>query len=137
MLDAPLATQLEGLLTNVTRPVELVASLDDRPKSGELADLLQEIAAMSDNVTYVRDDEAATDGRRPSFVVRRVGTDVQVRFAGIPLGHEFTSLVLALLQAGDRVVFTSGEHMETHGATNTLRLLEVGEDGRAIGLGDL
>jgi len=41
------------------------------------------------------------------------------------------------LQAGDRVVFTSGEHMETHGATNTLRLLEVGEDGRASGLGDL
>ena len=42
-----------------------------------------------------------------------------------------------LLAAGDRVVFTSGEHMETHGATNTLRLLEVGEDGRASGLGDL
>jgi len=42
-----------------------------------------------------------------------------------------------LLQAGDRVVFTSGEHMETLGATNTLRLLEVGEDGRASGLGDL
>lgn len=41
------------------------------------------------------------------------------------------------LQAGDRVVFTSGEHMETHGATNTLRLLEVGEDGRASGLGEL
>jgi pyruvate kinase len=43
----------------------------------------------------------------------------------------------ALLTPGDRVVFTSGEHMETHGATNTLRLLEVGEDGRASGLGDL
>jgi len=42
-----------------------------------------------------------------------------------------------LLQAGDRVVFTSGEHMETHGATNTLRLLEVGSDGRASGLGEL
>ena len=42
-----------------------------------------------------------------------------------------------LLAPGDRVVFTSGEHMETHGATNTLRLLEVGEDGRASGLGDL
>ncbi|MFT4197862.1 MAG: pyruvate kinase [Pseudoxanthomonas sp.] len=38
---------------------------------------------------------------------------------------------------GDRVVFTSGEHMETHGATNTLRLLEVGEDGRAAGLGEI
>ncbi len=42
-----------------------------------------------------------------------------------------------LLEAGDRVVFTSGEHMETHGATNTLRLLEVGSDGRASGLGEL
>ena len=42
-----------------------------------------------------------------------------------------------LLQAGDRVVFTSGEHMETRGATNTLRLLEIGEDGRAEGLGEL
>ena len=42
-----------------------------------------------------------------------------------------------LLETGDRVVFTSGEHMETHGATNTLRLLEVGQDGRASGLGDL
>jgi len=41
------------------------------------------------------------------------------------------------LAPGDRVVFTSGEHMETHGATNTLRLLEVGADGRASGLGEL
>jgi pyruvate kinase len=42
-----------------------------------------------------------------------------------------------LLSSGERVVFTSGEHMETHGATNTLRLLQVGEDGRAEGLGEL
>ena len=42
-----------------------------------------------------------------------------------------------LLSAGDRVVFTSGEAMETHGATNTLRLLQVGEDGAAQGLGTL
>ena len=42
-----------------------------------------------------------------------------------------------LMGPGDRVVFTSGEHMETHGATNTLRLLEVGADGRATGLGEL
>ncbi|SBV36679.1 pyruvate kinase II [uncultured Stenotrophomonas sp.] len=42
-----------------------------------------------------------------------------------------------LLEVGDRVVFTSGEHMETHGATNTLRLLEVGSDGHANGLGEL
>ena len=42
-----------------------------------------------------------------------------------------------LLSAGDRVVFTSGETMETHGATNTLRLLQVGEDGSTQGLGTL
>jgi len=42
-----------------------------------------------------------------------------------------------LLQSGDRVVFTSGEHMETKGATNTLRLLQIGKDGRAEGLGEL
>jgi pyruvate kinase len=42
-----------------------------------------------------------------------------------------------MLQPGDRVVFTSGEHMETLGATNTLRLLEIGEDGCAAGLGEL
>ena len=42
-----------------------------------------------------------------------------------------------ILDAGDRVMFTSGDHMEHHGATNTLRLLQVGPDGRAEGLGDL
>lgn len=42
-----------------------------------------------------------------------------------------------LLSPGERIVFTSGEHMEQHGATNTLRLLQVGEDGKAEGLGDL
>src|SRR5690606_40566557 len=97
MLDASLAAQLKSLLEKVTQPIQLVSSLDDRPKSKELADLLDQIAGMSDLVTHVRDGEAT---RRPSFLIRRVGTDVEVEFAGIPLGHEFTSLVLALLQVG-------------------------------------
>ncbi len=42
-----------------------------------------------------------------------------------------------LLAEGDRVVFTSGDHMEHHGATNTLRLLQVGAGGTAEGLGDI
>lgn len=42
-----------------------------------------------------------------------------------------------LLSAGERIVFTSGEHMETHGATNMLRLLQIGADGHAEGLGEL
>src|SRR5690606_19686334 len=37
---------------------------------------------------------------KPSFLIRWAGTDIGVRFAGLPMGHEFTSLVLALLQVG-------------------------------------
>ena len=104
MLDANLTAQLNTYLQNVVHPIELVASLDDSPKSADLLALLEEITALSDKITLERrDDETDADGtpvRRPSFAINRLGTDVSVRFAGIPLGHEFTSLVLALLQVG-------------------------------------
>ena len=109
MLDASLAAQLKSLLEKVTQPIELVSSLDDRPKSKELADLLDQIVGMSDLVTHVRDGEAT---RRPSFLIRRVGTDIEVEFAGIPLGHEFTSLVLALLQVGGHPSKEAAELLE-------------------------
>ena len=97
MLDAGLKTQLQAYLERVTQPIELVASLDDSAPSRELESLLQDIATLSDKVQYVRRDD---DARRPSFAINRVGTDIGVQFAGIPMGHEFTSLVLALLQVG-------------------------------------
>jgi len=97
MLDADLKTQLQAYLEKVTHPIELVASLDDSAASQELAGLLEDIASLSDKVSLSR---SGHDARKPSFAISRVGTDVQVRFAGIPLGHEFTSLVLALLQVG-------------------------------------
>jgi alkyl hydroperoxide reductase subunit F len=97
MLDADLKTQLKAYLEKVTHPIELVASLDDSAKSKELSELLDDIASLSDKVSVSR---AGNDPRKPSFAINRVGTDVSVRFAGIPLGHEFTSLVLALLQVG-------------------------------------
>jgi alkyl hydroperoxide reductase subunit F len=97
MLDAGLAAQLKTHLEKVTHPIELVASLDDSPKSTELQTLLDEIASLSPKITVDRRDD---DARRPSFAIVRTGTDVSVRFAGIPMGHEFTSLVLALLQVG-------------------------------------
>ena len=97
MLDANLKQQLKGYLANVTQPVELVMSLDDSAKSVELKLLLEEIASLCDKLTAVRKDD---DKRKPSFMIRRAGTDIGVRFAGIPMGHEFTSLVLALLQVG-------------------------------------
>jgi alkyl hydroperoxide reductase subunit F len=97
MLDAHLKTQLKAYLERLVMPIELVASLDDGEKSRELGALLEEIASLSDKITVIRRDD---DGRKPSFAIERVGSDVSVRFAGIPLGHEFTSLVLALLQVG-------------------------------------
>jgi alkyl hydroperoxide reductase subunit F len=97
MLDANLKQQLKAYLGNITQPIELVASLDTGAKSVELKELLEEIAGLSDKVGFVRKDD---DKRTPSFMIRRVGTDIGVRFAGIPMGHEFTSLVLALLQVG-------------------------------------
>ena len=112
MLDAATTAQLKTYLERVTLPVELVASLDDSPKSRELWDLLTETAALSDLVTATRDDDAAHDGRRPSFDVRRSGTDVAVRFAGIPMGHEFTSYVLALLQVGGHPSTAAQELLE-------------------------
>jgi alkyl hydroperoxide reductase subunit F len=97
MLDANLTQQLKTYLANIREPIELVASLDDAPKSRELGELLGEIAALSDKIAVVH---ANDDKRTPSFMIRRAGTDIGVRFAGIPMGHEFTSLVLALLQVG-------------------------------------
>ncbi|HMS88362.1 MAG: alkyl hydroperoxide reductase subunit F [Acidimicrobiales bacterium] len=100
MLDANLAAQLQTHLEKVTHPVELVASLDDGAKSTELWGLLEQIASLSPSLTARRDPAPPPGTRLPSFSIERVGTDVSVRFAGIPLGHEFTSLVLALLQVG-------------------------------------
>ena len=97
MLDQNLKTQLKGYLANIRQPIELVASTNDSAKSREMMELLDEVAALSDQVSVVRADD---DQRRPSFLIRRVGTDIGVRFAGVPMGHEFTSLVLALLQVG-------------------------------------
>ena len=97
MLDATMTQQLSAYLTNIRTPIELVASLDDSEKARDLGALLNEIAALSDKVT-VRNDGRAT--LRPSFQITRVGEDTGVEFAGIPLGHEFTSLVLALLHVG-------------------------------------
>jgi NADH-dependent peroxiredoxin subunit F len=97
MLDATLKSQLQAYLTKVVQPIELIATLDGGDLSNELDALLRDVTSLSDSVSYRADGR---DARAPSFEIRRVGSEVGVRFAGIPLGHEFTSLVLALLQVG-------------------------------------
>ncbi|MFA9201325.1 MAG: alkyl hydroperoxide reductase subunit F [Cypionkella sp.] len=98
MLDSATQAQLTTYLANLREPIELVASLGDDAKSAQTRELLNEIAALHPMVRARFDGE---DGRRPSFVIRRASDPARwVRFAGLPMGHEFTSLVLALLWAG-------------------------------------
>ncbi len=99
MLDANLKQQLQAYLGRMTQPIEIVATLDDGDAARELRALLEAVASLSSLITL---ELRAPDGsvRAPSFAVNRVGADMGIRFAGIPMGHEFTSLVLALLQAG-------------------------------------
>ncbi|MGI9155012.1 MAG: alkyl hydroperoxide reductase subunit F [Rubrivivax sp.] len=103
MLDATLKAQLKTYLERITLPVELVASLDDSPAATQMRTLLEDIASLHPMVSACFDGDDGDDAnpaRRPSFAVRRVGSEIDLRFAAVPLGHEFTSLVLALLQAG-------------------------------------
>ncbi len=99
MLDANIQTQLKAYLEKLQQPIELVASYDDSAKAQEMRALLLAIAALSPKVGLREDGQAAL---RPSFAIGRPGEpdSARVQFAGIPMGHEFTSLVLALLQTG-------------------------------------
>ena len=100
MLDANLKAQLKTYLERVSQPIEIVASLDDTPKSQETLGLLQDIDGLSDRITLVVRRGEDADVRKPSFSISQPGGVPGIRFAGLPMGHEFTSLVLALLQVG-------------------------------------
>jgi len=97
MLDANMKAQLQAYLEKVSRPFTIVASLDDGAKSEELRSLLKDIASLSEHITLSED---GVDERRPSFRLERPDAELHLTFAGIPMGHEFTSLILALLQTG-------------------------------------
>jgi alkyl hydroperoxide reductase subunit F len=109
MLDATLKAQLKAYLEKVTQPFEIVASLDDSDKSRELSALLHDIVSLTDKIS-LRED--GSDSRVPSFSLDRPGAGISLRFAGIPMGHEFTSLVLALLHVGGHPSKTAADVIE-------------------------
>ena len=112
MLDATLKNQLEVYLAKITQNIEIRASLDHGEKSQEMREMLKEIASLSTRIAYI---ESNDDQRKPSFALNRMGEDMGIRFAGIPMGHEFTSLVLALLQVGGHPSKASVEIIEQIG----------------------
>ncbi|EOS54240.1 alkyl hydroperoxide reductase subunit F [Paenibacillus barengoltzii] len=97
-LDADIKQQLEQYLQLLEGNVLLKVSAGTDAVSNDMMDLVNELSTMSDKITV----EQTSLPRTPSFSVNRVGEDTGITFAGVPLGHEFTSLVLALLQVSGR-----------------------------------
>jgi len=108
MLDANLKQQLATYLTNINKSVELVVATDQSKASTQLLSLAKEIEAMSPFISMQESDEA--NARKPLMSVR--GESSQIDFAGVPLGHEFTSLVLALLHTGGHPIKLSDDDIE-------------------------
>jgi alkyl hydroperoxide reductase subunit F len=98
MLDSNTQAQLAAYFERISQPIELIASLDDSEGAQQIRDLISEIAAIAPSRISARFD--GQFDRRPSFQVTRTGQNMGVHFAAVPMGHEFTSLVLALLWAG-------------------------------------
>ena len=110
MLDDTLKAQLQQYLALLRQPIRLIASLDDSETGTDMKSLLETIVGLSDKVTL---DTSGKDVRKPSFEVVREGETQGVRFAGLPLGHEFTSLVLALLWTGGHPPKVEAEVIES------------------------
>ncbi|MDP2559632.1 alkyl hydroperoxide reductase subunit F [Psychrobium sp. 1_MG-2023] len=102
MLDTNLQTQLKSYLENLKTPVELITFTDNSPKAQELSQLVAQITELSSLVSHTNgnDTPQAANERHPSMIVKSVATGSEIRFAGLPMGHEFTSLVMALLHSG-------------------------------------
>jgi NADH-dependent peroxiredoxin subunit F len=98
MLDDGIKAQLAAYFERITQPVDLIASLDDSEGAQQIRELVTEVAAVAPDKISARFD--GTFERKPSFQITRRGHDMGVHFAAVPMGHEFTSLLLAVLWAG-------------------------------------
>ncbi len=97
ILDNNIKAQLQSHFSGIKEPVELVIALDDSDKSKELKALAHDLLGLSEYF-LVREDEAIK--RKPLLSIRSPQRGTEINFAGVPMGHEFTSLVLALLHTG-------------------------------------
>ncbi|MEY4907650.1 MAG: alkyl hydroperoxide reductase subunit [Pseudomonadota bacterium] len=122
MLDATLKTQLKSYLERLVQPIEIVTFTDDTEHSKKLLALVDDVASVAPAGRLAVRAGAVSGERVPSFQITRAGANTGVRFAGLPMGHEFTSLVLALLQ-------TSGYPPKVEAAlVEQIKALDPGQD---------
>ena len=98
MLDASARQQVKSYLDRLVNPITLTFAGDASEASEQIRSLLSDLASVSKLIT-VADAPADLQVRRPSFTISRTGENMGIRFAALPMGHEFSSLILALLQA--------------------------------------
>ena len=108
MLNEQLKSQLKTYLTNIKKDITLVVALDESDKSKELDQLTKQIAELSPLISV--SENANPKARKPSMEITS-DTGTKIAFAGIPLGHEFTSLVLALLHTGGHPIKITEEEI--------------------------
>ncbi|WP_417559592.1 alkyl hydroperoxide reductase subunit F [Marinomonas sp.] len=124
MLEANLKQQLGTYLQNIVNPIEITVSTNSSAKSNELLELAREITELkSDKITLTVNENST--GRAPLMAIAPKGETPRVSFAGIPMGHEFTSLVLALLQAGGHPSKAAQETLEQIKSLDTKLNFEV------------
>lgn len=109
MLDNQIKTQLQSHFSSLQHPIELSIAVDDSKKSQELKSLAEDLATLSEKITVTKAEKAE---RIPQMVVKGVQAGSEITFAGVPMGHEFTSLVLALLHSGGHETKASADELE-------------------------
>jgi alkyl hydroperoxide reductase subunit F len=98
MLDDDMKAQLKGYLERISQPVQILSTAGAGPAADEMRTLIADLVSLSPLITS--GDSSDAEGIQPRFGLRRPGEEARIHFAGVPMGHEFTSLVLALLQTG-------------------------------------
>ena len=98
MLDQNLLDAVKSYSERMTRPITFVLGAGEHEQRAELLDFLTKIAGTSDKIVLAQTVDASLSPM--SFKIVTQGQDTGIVFSGIPGGHEFTSLILAILQAG-------------------------------------
>jgi alkyl hydroperoxide reductase subunit F len=96
MLDNSIIQQLKSVFEVLEGKIELVYFKSDNEKQNELVEMLNQVASTSDHITAV---ESGTDSIAPGFEIKNNGNSTGIKFSGIPGGHEFTSLILAIMNS--------------------------------------